>query len=389
MRWWRALGCTALFWLGFNSGQLGLAEGAGEAEGKSELSQAGVQAAFQILRRDFIRSRELTPERLSKVGLEGLLTALDVGAQVVPMRAESKERKVKPGVHSMALAEAVGWVRPMSFQREEVAMVEKALNQFQVGGCEAVILDLRSPAAEGEFEVAAALVDFFVPSGESFFRLRQAGATQGEVFVSSRAAVWTGDVLVLVDERTNNVGEAVAAVLRSLERALLVGEKTQGAAVRYQTLPLDAGHALRYASAEMLLVDGTSLYQKGLEPDFRVVFDGEARDQTERWFRQGRTRELVFEVARPRFNEAALVARRNPEIESYVKRSLGEVDAADKSPLVDPVLQRAVDMVLGGDRLKQFRLKWATAAQRAKDAEVERETEEKEKVPKGIPVGDP
>lgn len=352
-------------------------------EGEKELSQAGVQTAFQILRRDFIRSRDLTVGRLSSTALEGLLAALDVGAQVVPLQSEGESKKPEPQVYSMALAEGIGWVRPLSFAQPEVGLVEKALVGFREAGCKTVILDLRSPAEEGEFEVAAALLDLVVPSGESLFRMRQAGAEQGEVFVSSRAVVWSGDLLVLMDDRTNNVGEAVAAVLRHLDRAILLGERTKGAAVRYQTLPLDATHALRYASAEMLLPDGTTLYQKGIDPDFEVIFDTEAKDRTERMFRQGRVRELVFENARARFNEAALVARRNPEIESYLRRSLGEVDAADKAILVDPVIQRAVDLVLGGERLRRFNLKWVT------EPFVKPKSEQREEVPKGLPVTNP
>lgn len=367
------------------SGLSGVGQAAlvGDGESESELSQAGVQTAFQILRRDFIRSRELTAERLSATALEGLLTALDVGAQVVRWEPDDGSKKADPMVHTLALAEGVGWVRPVTFHRDEVAMVEKALVGFEGAGCTAVILDLRSPAAEGEFEVAAALVDLLVPGGESLFRLRQAGAAAGEVFVSSRPPVWSGDVLVLVDERTNNVGEAVAAVLRHLSRAILLGEPTKGAAVRYQTLPLDATHALRYASAEMLLPDGTTLYQKGIKPDFEVAFADEERERTERLFQQGRVRELVFEIARVRFNEAALVARRNPEIDSYLRRSLGQVDAADKPALVDPVIQRAVDLVLGGDRLRRFDLKWV------KEPFVKPPSEQLEPVPKGVPVTNP
>jgi len=372
-----------LILLGVALGGLPLGAARVDEEAGQELSQAGVQAAFQILRRDFIRSRELTVERLSATALEGLLAALDVGAQVVTVAREKEGETVEPQVHALPLAEGVGWVRPVTFAQAEVELVEKALLGFAKAGCKAVILDLRSPAREGGFEVAAAVLDLFLPGGETVFRMRQAGAVQGEVFVSSRPAVWGGDLLVLVDERTNNVGEAVAAVLQHFKRAILLGGRTKGAAVRYETLPLDAAHALRYASAEMLLPDGTAIYQKGIVPDFEVPFEGESRERTERFFERGRARELVFEQARPRFNEAALVARRNPEIDSYLRRSLGEVDAADKAVLVDPVMQRGVDLILGSERLQRFKLKWAT------EPFVKPLSEQMEAVPKGIPVTNP
>jgi hypothetical protein len=54
----------------------------------------------------------------------------------------------------------------------------------------------------------------------------------------------------------------------------------------------------------------------------------------------------VFEQARPRLNEAALVHNTNPELEYHLARARGETTAYDSLPLVDKVLQRAVDLIV-------------------------------------------
>lgn len=350
-----------------------------QAKREQELTQAGVQAAFQILRKDYIRGEELNFEQLNRAALDGLIEHLGGGAKVVPV-AETQVVVGEPEARQAVLAEGIGWVRPLTFAAEEVAKWTGALQKLKGQGCRTVVLDLREAVGSGSFEVAAALLETVVPSGQVLFKLKQSGSEETEVRVSSREPVWEGEVVVLVDGETGNVGETVAAVLQHEQRALVVGEKTRGATVRYQTLPLDAQFALQYASAELLLEDGTSLFQKGLEPDLVVVMDAEEKEAALERMAQGRVRELVHEVARERFNEAALVARRNPELEDYLKRSAGEETEDETLPPMDAVLQRAVDAVQAKETLARAKLSWKAPAEEGE------KKEEILKAPKAVPV---
>jgi len=344
-----------------------------------ELTQAGVQAAFQILRQDYIRGNELNFEQLNRAALHGLIEHLGGGAKVVPV-AESTASRGEPEVRRAVLAEGIGWVRPTTFAAEEVAEWTAALQKLKGQGCGTVILDLRESGGAGSFEVAAALLEAVVPTGKVLFKLKQAGRGETEVRVSSREPVWEGQVVVLVGGETGNVGEAVAAVLKHQRRAMVIGERTRGATVRYQTLPLDEQFALQYASAELLLEDGESLFQKGLEPDLVVAMSGEEKEVAMERMTQGRVRELVHEVARERFNEAALVARRNPELEDYLKRSAGEKTDDETRPPTDAVLQRAVDAVQAQETLRGTKLSWQVPAGEGSVKE------EILKAPKAVPV---
>ena len=368
-----------------------------------ELTQAGVQAAFQILRQNYVRRDELNFERLNRAALAGLLGHLRGGAELVPRAEAAGEAAREPAVLSGLLARGVGWARPRTFAREEVALLEEALGALAKEGAETLLLDLRSGEVRaGAFEVAAGMLQLLVPQGEILFRLKQTrpalaslrpanGEVSGsspasEVQISSREPVWRGRVVVLVNQETGNVGETVAAVLSARHQAVVVGEKTQGATVRYETLPVDERHALRFASAELLLADGSSLFQKGLKPDLEVRMTAGEIQAAARLMESGRGKELVHEVARERFNEAALVARRNPELDSYLKRSMNEGEPAaaaaaeDPAPVTDPVLQRAVDLVLSHEWLGQAKLEWGAAGAKARGAP------EANAVPKAVPV---
>jgi hypothetical protein len=67
--------------------------------------------------------------------------------------------------------------------------------------------------------------------------------------------------------------------------------------------------------------------------------------------------ETIFETSRPRYNEAALVARKNPELDEFIRRSSGSKVQTETKPQ-DPVLQRAVDMLLARSLLGSSSLDW-------------------------------
>jgi Peptidase family S41 len=333
----------------------------GDAKPEEELTQAGVQAAFQILRKDYIRGEELNFEQLNRSALEGLMLHLGGGAKVVTVE-ESEQEVGEPEVREAVLADGIGWVRPLTYGSEEVEKWYAALQKLKGQGCHTVVLDLRESAGSGSFDVAAAMLEGVVSSGQVLFKLKQSGKEETEVRVSSREPIWVGQVVVLVDQETGSVGETVAAVLQYQKRAVVVGEKTRGATVRYQTLPLDKRFALQYASAELLMADGTSLFQKGLPADLEVKMTQEEKELALERMSQGRVRELIHEVARERFNEAALVARRNPELEEYLKRSAGETTEGEKRAATDAVLQRAVDAVQSRETLSRSKISWEVPA---------------------------
>ena len=318
-----------------------------------EVSQAAIQSAFQILRRDYIRREDLTLEQLNRAALRGLLERLDFGAELI--KNDASAPTVESHVATEVLTPRIACLRPGAFTSEEVAPMRTALGKFKEQGAEHVLLDLRSPAAPGDFETAAAMLELFLPKGLLLFKLRQLGAGEAQPMLSRRDPAWSGSLTVLVDGETNNLGETIAAVLRQQKRAVLVGSPTRGATVRYETVPIEAGWRLRFARAEVLLADDSSVFRRGLKPDLAVNLDAKAKHNL---FTAPTMKAGIFEVARPRFNEAALVSNKNPELDDYIRRSGGEVMSYDNPGKHDAVLQRAVDMLMSRDQFERSRLDW-------------------------------
>lgn len=325
------------------------------------ISQAAIQNAFQILRSEYIRSGDLNFDELNRAALQGLLERLDLGAGLI-RKIEAQRPEIATGVIAEKLTADIAFLRPQSFAEAESAQLLTKLREFAEAKVPHLILDLRSAAAPGDFEIAASMLEGFLPEGQVMFKLKQVGREDAQLFISHAQPIWTQPLLVLVDEDTNNLGETIAAVLQQRRQAIVFGSRTRGATVRYETRPLDDVWLMRYARAEMLLPDDQSLFEKGITPDFPIDLPAAAKLELFSQEKRPPLRLTIFDQSRPRYNEAALVARKNPELEEYIRRSTGgPAMIADSSTQAhDSVLQRAVDILVTRTHLDAVNLRWNT-----------------------------
>jgi hypothetical protein len=322
-----------------------------------DISQAGIQTAFRILQKEYIRSSDLTFDVLNRAALSGLLQRLDFGAELVSRTSEAKSGALT-GVQSELLTPQIGYLRPREFTQSETKELEQHLRSFVTQKIGHLILDLRSPAQPGDFNDAADMLSLFVPKGEVLFKMKQMGQTTSEVETNTREPVWTQQLLVLVDDETNNLGETLAAVLRQRKQALLIGAPTRGGAVRYETVPVDAEWSLRFARAEVLLTDDSSVFKKGLQPDFAISMPTTIKRQVYHSTDSKDVKSSITDKPRPRWNEAALVANTNPELDSYLKRSVNKALPEDAPRPTDTVLQRAVDLITTRTLFQSAKIDW-------------------------------
>lgn len=320
-----------------------------------QLPQNALQSAFEILRRDYIRRDELTFEELNRAALQGLLERLNFGAEVVPVATAPVQSE--PHVHAEFLAPDVGYLRPETMGSGEAPLLERELQKMIEQRARHLILDLRAMQSPGSFEETALMLQSFVPAGEIIFKMKQMGAEDAELFVSKGDVLWKEKVMVLIDQDTNNAGEAFAAVLKRKGLAILVGEKTRGAAVRYSEIALDEKAKLRYASAELLLPDDSPVFKKGVEPTHLIRADRDEKRAVFKACHGGSMKGFVNDRMRPRFNERAFVAGTNPEIDDYVRRSKGQPLPGDEGQLRDVVTQRALDLINSADFLAKSKIK--------------------------------
>jgi Peptidase family S41 len=305
------------------------------------LSSADIQAAITLLKNNYTNPGAMTDIELNRALLEGLLIRQSRGLKLLPgpARALAKE----PGFYVEVFDGDVGYLRPGALDKTSLKTMDRKLAEFSSKKINGLILDLRDSSGTSDFESAAEFANRFCPNGKPLFTLHKPGPHKDRNFTSDRDPAYRGLMVILTDGDTAGGAEAVAAVLRLYDKALIVGEPTAGCAVEYSDLALPSGKVLQVATGEAVLADGKSLFPGGVKPDLPVEMSlAEKREIFQLSATEG-MEPFVYETERPHMNEAALLAGTNPEVDATEAQSHAPRHA--KRQMRDLVLQRALDLV--------------------------------------------
>ena len=305
------------------------------------LSEADAKHALELLRSNYVNAAGLTEDALNRATLQGLIERLGAGAAVVP--ASSAPAKLSP-FKSEVIDNWIGYARVGSLSKENVAAFDGALAEFTTKGLTALILDLRATPPGADFELAAELIKRFTPKGKVLFSVQRPSAKQDRMFTSTQEPVFHGVIVTLVSKNNAGAAEVAAAVLRMLDHALVVGQRTSGQAAEFAELPLQGGKVLRVAVSEIKLPESMVIFPEGLKPDLPVNVSATDEAEALRIGLEKGTGSLLYAGERVRLNEAALVAGVDPALdEAEAEQNSGAVKK--RTPVADVALQRAVDMI--------------------------------------------
>lgn len=306
------------------------------------LQPADLQQVIPLLKSNYINPAALSEIELDRATLAGLMNRLGHGIMLLPDRAAAAVESSSPS-YSEIFAGHIGYLRIGTMTPGNLEAMDSALKKFAGQKTDALVLDLRASMRTNDFATAADFAKRFCPKGKILFMLRKPVAKQERTFTSDRDPIYQGMMMVLTDGDTAGPGEVLAGVLRLYNKAMIIGQPTAGRAVEYADLPLASGKILRVAVGEALLPQTKPLYPDGVKPDLAVEMPAADKRQI---FQRSLTKgmaQFVFENERPHFNEAALLAGKNPDIDAAANRRRGP--ASNNGPMHDAVVQRAVDLI--------------------------------------------
>ncbi len=288
---------------------------------------------------------------LNRAAVEGLIAKL--GAKV-SLDAVAGTNADKPALASSAVFDgAFGYLRiarvgvGLAKQTGDALKLLNATNKLK-----GLVIDLRF-AGGLDYAAAGGVADKFFASEQLLIDWGQGTARS-----SDKSDAIKIPVTVLVNQQTTGAAEALAAVLRNAEVALLIGTNTAGQASIMKEFVLKNGQKLRIAVAPVKLGNGETVPSRGLQTDIQV----EVSPEDERAYfadaykilpKFGMTSVAALSVTnkppRHRLNEAELVRMTreglDPDDETKIPRLKGfEVE---KPVLTDPVLARALDLLKG------------------------------------------
>ncbi len=307
----------------------------------NSLSQADVQEAIGLLKSNYLDPAALNETELARATLQGLLMRLSPGVSLLP-GAGSEAEEPSP-FRSEALDSRVGYIRLGSISKTDLDQMDAALQGFSDKSIKAAILDLRATPASSDFATAARIIMRFVARGKLLFTLTKPGAKEEQAFNSDEDPRFQGLLVVLVDARTAGASEVIAAVLRLRADSLVVGEQTRGEAVEFASLPLRNGQVLRVGVGNVVLPENKVIYPQGVKPDLAVAVNESTEEDALNQELEKGAAPFVFELERPRRNEASLVAGTDPELDAL--QAAQHSKERPKPPLRDVILQRGMDVI--------------------------------------------
>jgi hypothetical protein len=314
--------------------------------GTNELAEA-----MKLLRQNYIDPSALADPTLSRAQLDGLLTRLGPGAQLVATAnvvPPAEQAALSPFLTEV-LDGLVGYVRLGTLTKEHLAQLDAALKGFATRKVGSMIFDLRATPASSDYDLAAQVINRFVPKGRPLFTLHKPGTKEQRLFTSNTDPIYHGYVVLVVDYATAGASEVIAAVTRLYARSMVIGQATAGQAVEYADFALGPNYLLRIAVAEVIPPVNVKIFPEGVKPDLAVEGAPTTAPERDRILKAalepGGVTAVVNDVERLRVNEASLVAGINPEIEvlqEVQRRRRNPVEATQR----DLILQRAVDLII-------------------------------------------
>ena len=302
---------------------------------------------------------------LNRDAVQGLLNQLHAKISIVAS-------KTAPGASSQALvlSKSALYDGPVAYLRVGrvgpglAGQISTAYHELDgTNHLKGVVIDLRF--ADGhDYAEAATAADVFIAKERPLLDWGQ-----GVIQSKAKTNAITLPLAVLINQHTTAAAEALAAVLREDDRAILLGATTAGEAAMSQEFPLQSGQYLRIATAAIKLGNGETLSIQGVKPDIQVA----VKPEDERAYYADPFKEVsspgnlitsilggmavgptngTNRATRPRpMNEAELMRERKEkpgvDAEDLPPSSMAQDVEVEKPVIRDPVLGRALDLVKG------------------------------------------
>ena len=171
---------------------------------------------------------------------------------------------------SIAGTDKVGYVRIVEFGANTPDEFNRALDNLEAQGVQALVIDLRNNGG-GLVDAAVDIAGEFVPPNSVIVSLKGRNAAQDEVF-RAKGDRQRGDypIALLVNGYSASAAEILSGALKDMNRAVLVGEQTFGKGAVQTVQSLGNGIGLRLTTAMYFTPSGRSIHEVGITPDLVV-----------------------------------------------------------------------------------------------------------------------
>ncbi len=242
---------------------------------KSALTRA-FEAAEAKLRKATTAQKALDSLTASVKKEYNLTVVRDQEKLPLQIKIESSDVLIEP-VAFRIIGDDTGYIAIRFLTSKTPDAVSQAIAVMKKEGVKKLVVDLRGCSGGLDTSLASAMSEICPGKALSVIRKAKNKEQVLKAGQSENAVDWQ-KIAVLVDRSTANLGEVAAAGLRDSAGAIIVGERTCGAAKQQTIVPHRDGSAIIFTSGEYLTPKRQAFDNKGVTPAVNVGTSG-AGDQ--------------------------------------------------------------------------------------------------------------
>jgi hypothetical protein len=311
------------------------------------------QEVFDLVRSNLVGVNETA---LNEAALQGFVSQLYPQVILVTNVLAGQEATNQPIAKSITYEDTFAYFQIAKVESNLADALGAAFEEIrEKNKLKGLILDLRF--ADGtDYSAAANTADRFVSTERPLLSW-----DDNTMRSSAKVPLSTLPMTVLVNRKTSGAAEALVAILRETELALVIGTNTAGRAQVFQEFPLSGGTRLKIATTPVKLGNGRVIPPTGLIPDILVsVSEPEEKAYLENPYKPASTvtskaassgpstaSTSTSRTPRHRLNEADLVRMQREGSDFADISSAGSATESDSAIVRDPVLARGLDLLKG------------------------------------------
>jgi hypothetical protein len=316
------------------------------------------QDVFRLLRANL---PNVSDEDLNRAAVRGLLDQFYPRVMLASGGPDAAGQSESPLLAKTAVYEqAYGYLRVSGVATGLGDQIKSAYEKLETTNpLKGIVVDLRFAGGQ-DYTAAANAADRFLTNEQPLLDWDEGSAHSTEKTDAIRIPI-----TVLVNQQTVGAAEALAAVLRETDAAVVIGSRTAGQAQVFKEFDLSNGQRLRIATGQVRVGKGKPLSSMGVTPDIEVVvqdndekayFADEFKLVSGLMTRVKATNNMAQasstnRSSRRRFNEAELVRLQregsNPDEQEAAIVSPRSPEESPGPTVRDPALARALDLLKG------------------------------------------
>ena len=181
-------------------------------------------------------------------------------------------------VSQQMLGSSTGYIEITEFTNATPAQFSDALEAVRAAGADRLIIDLRGNPG-GVMEAACDTLRLILPKGLIVYTQDKDGGREEEYCDGETPLELP--LVVLVDRDSASAAEIFAGAVKDYGIGTLVGTKTFGKGIVQTIRQLTDGSAIKLTTAKYFTPNGNDIHGEGIEPDVKVEYDPDSRQETD------------------------------------------------------------------------------------------------------------